>query len=223
MTSQSPVSVLVIGAGGHALEVGYAVSASRAGVPEYVITSDAVAQPAPGRPSARLLTDEDLARATVVIAIGSGLTRASIARSLGPARIADPVIHPTAVIDGFPDIGVGSVLLAQAYVSATARLGVHVHMNVGSSVSHESELQDFVTLGPGARIAGNVIVETGATVGMNASVINGELGSPLVIGAFSIVAAGACVTRSVPPRALVAGVPAVVKRLGDPEGTPPLG
>jgi UDP-2-acetamido-3-amino-2,3-dideoxy-glucuronate N-acetyltransferase len=46
-------------------------------------------------------------------------------------------------------------------------------------------------------------VRRGATIGANATIVCG-----LEIGAYSFIAAGAVVTRDVPPYALVAGVPA---------------
>lgn len=60
-----------------------------------------------------------------------------------------------------------------------------------------------------------VTVEEGASIGARAVCI-----APVTIGAWSLVAAGATVTRDVPPHALVAGVPAKrlawVGRAGEP-------
>jgi acetyltransferase-like isoleucine patch superfamily enzyme len=50
-------------------------------------------------------------------------------------------------------------------------------------------------------------VERGATIGANATIVCGQR-----IGAYAMIAAGAVVTREVPPHALVAGVPA--RRIG---------
>jgi len=81
--------------------------------------------------------------------------------------------------------------------------------------------------GPGAKVLGSVhtgepieapiittdliikpvVVETGADIGMNASILPG-----VRIGAHAIVGAGAVVTSDVPAYAVVAGVPAKMLR-----------
>jgi acetyltransferase-like isoleucine patch superfamily enzyme len=61
---------------------------------------------------------------------------------------------------------------------------------------------------PGAHIAGSVRVGFGSVVSMGASVVQGRR-----VGRNAVIAAGAVVLEDVPDRALVAGVPAVVKRI----------
>jgi acetyltransferase-like isoleucine patch superfamily enzyme len=57
-----------------------------------------------------------------------------------------------------------------------------------------------------------VIVETGADIGMNASILPG-----VRVGAHAIVGAGAVVTQDIPAYAIAAGVPARVIRSRKPE------
>ena len=73
---------------------------------------------------------------------------------------------------------------------------------------HELSIGDEVTVGHRAILHGCTI-EDRCLVGMGATVMNGA-----VIGAGSIVGAGALVTENtvVPPRSLVLGVPAKVRR-----------
>ena len=49
-------------------------------------------------------------------------------------------------------------------------------------------------------------------IGTGANIIHGSAKAPIVIGDGAVIAAGACVTKSVEPDALMAGVPAVRKR-----------
>jgi UDP-2-acetamido-3-amino-2,3-dideoxy-glucuronate N-acetyltransferase len=54
---------------------------------------------------------------------------------------------------------------------------------------------------------GDIIVRKGATIGANATIV-----TPCELGFYCFIAAGAVVTKNVPPYALMAGVPA--KRIG---------
>jgi acetyltransferase-like isoleucine patch superfamily enzyme len=97
-------------------------------------------------------------------------------------------------------------------MTTNVRVGSHVHVNVGCTLSHDVVLGDFATLSPGVHVSGHVHVEDGVFLGTGANIINGIAGRPLIIGRGAIVAAGACVTGPVEAGALVAGVPAIRKR-----------
>jgi acetyltransferase-like isoleucine patch superfamily enzyme len=91
--------------------------------------------------------------------------------------------------------------------------------------ARDLELEDYVGLGPGAKILGSehtgrpadlpivatdlviepVRIKVGADIGMNAVLLPG-----VTVGAGAIVGAGAAVTRDIPPWAKAAGVPARV-------------
>ncbi len=74
-------------------------------------------------------------------------------------------------------------------------------------------LEEEVTLGHGV-IAHGCVVKRGSLIGMGATLLDG-----VVIGEESIVAAGALVREGtqVPPRSLIAGFPATVRRTLTPE------
>jgi len=123
---------------------------------------------------------------------------------------------------------IGSQVMIQGRFDGTCRIGNHVW--IGPQAYFDARhliLEDYVGWGPGAKVLGSahtgdpieqpiittgllikpVIVETGADIGMNASILPG-----VRIGAHSIVGAGAVVTQDVPAYAIVAGVPAHVLR-----------
>jgi acetyltransferase EpsM len=82
------------------------------------------------------------------------------------------------------------------------RVGDHVQINIGCTVSHDAALEDFATLSPGVHLAGGVVAGAGCCVGTGANVI------PRVrLGAWSIVGAGCTVIADVPADSTVVGVP----------------
>ncbi|MCB0571204.1 MAG: N-acetyltransferase [Phaeodactylibacter sp.] len=145
-------------------------------------------------------------------------------------------IHETAVADDGATIGAGSKvwhfshIMSGATLGEGCNLGQNVFVASGVVLGHNVKVQnnvsiyegvvceDDVFLGP-SMVFTNVInprsavnrrgvylhtrVGKGATIGANATIVCGH-----DIGAFAFVGAGAVVTRSVPPYALVVGNPA---------------
>lgn len=148
-----------------------------------------------------------------VVAIGNSEARERIARRLdGAGAIATQLVDPSVTCLGRVAIGQGSVLCAGSVLTCDIDIGRHVHVNAGCLVHHDARIGDFATLSPGVRVAGHVEIGAHAFIGIGATIINGRPGQPLRIGEGAVVAAGAVVTKDVPSRAMVAGVPAVRKR-----------
>lgn len=106
-------------------------------------------------------------------------------------------------VSAYAEIGQGSVIQRDAYVSAGSRLGIGVKVNVGVKVMHDVNIGDFVTVAPSAVILGNVTIGDGVYLGSNATVLpNVKVGDGAVIGA------GAVVTKDVEPHVTVKGIPA---------------
>lgn len=106
------------------------------------------------------------------------------------------------------EIGEGALLSPFVTITSNIRIGKHFHANLYSYVEHDAVVGDYVTLAPGAKINGNIVIEDHAYIGSNAVIKQGIPGRPLVIGRGATVGMGAVVTRSVPPGAVVVGNPA---------------
>ncbi|MBD5312457.1 MAG: N-acetyltransferase [Bacteroides sp.] len=144
--------------------------------------------------------------------------------------------HPTATIDEGAVIGDGvkiwhySHIMAGAVLGAKCNIGQNVVVSPGVTLGHNVKVQnnvsiytgviceDDVFLGPSCvftnvtnpRSAVNrhsqyakTIVGRGATIGANSTIVCGHN-----IGPFAFIGAGAVVTKTVPPYALVVGNPA---------------
>ncbi len=115
--------------------------------------------------------------------------------------------HPGARVSTTSEVGDGSVLSVGVIVAAYTRLGRHVIVNRGVLVGHHTTVHDYVTISPGANIAGAVTIGEGAYIGMGAIILD-----RVTIGAHAVVGAGAVVTRDVPERVQVMGIPARVTK-----------
>jgi acetyltransferase EpsM len=115
--------------------------------------------------------------------------------------------HPGARVSSTSAVGDGSVLSVGVIVAAHSRLGRHVIVNRGALIGHHTTVHDYVTISPGANVAGGVMIGEGSYIGMGAIVLD-----RVTVGAHAVVGAGAVVTRDVPDRVQVIGVPARVTR-----------
>ncbi len=143
--------------------------------------------------------------------------------------------HPTAVVEEGAEVGEGTriwhfahvrsgavigrncVLGKDVYVDVGVRVGDGVKVENGVSIFRGVELEDEVFVGPNAVFTNDKYprafsrdwevvptrVRRGASIGANATVVCG-----VTLGEYCMVAAGAVVTRDVPPHGLVAGNPA---------------
>jgi sugar O-acyltransferase (sialic acid O-acetyltransferase NeuD family) len=119
----------------------------------------------------------------------------------------EPLVHPSAVLSPTAELGEGVIVNAGAILASHVRVGRFALVNRGASLGHDGEVGECANVGPGAHVASNVRVGRGAAIGIGATVIEDRR-----IGEGAYVAAGAVVLADVPDRALVAGVPAVVKK-----------
>lgn len=152
-----------------------------------------------------------------------------------------PFVHPQALVES-PHIGPGTRVWAFAHVLPGARIGadcnicdgvfVEGDVVVGDRVTVKGGVQlwdgtrlgDDVFVGPNATFTNDpfprsrqrparfpeTVVEDGASLGANCTILPG-----LRIGRRAMVGAGAVVTRSVPPNAIVVGNPARIVGYAD--------
>lgn len=122
------------------------------------------------------------------------------------------LVHPGATISPRANVGEGTIASARVVVATATEVGRHVILNRGVMVGHHTTIGSFVTVSPGANVAGCVTVGDGAYVGMGATILD-----RITIGAGAVIGAGSVVTKDVPERAKVLGVPArVVSEEVDP-------
>jgi sugar O-acyltransferase (sialic acid O-acetyltransferase NeuD family) len=142
---------------------------------------------------------------TYVIGIGDLETRQLISsKALQRGFKAAKLVHPKASLGLHSiEMGEGSVICANASLTTNIRLGAHVHINLNSTIGHDTTIDSFVSINPGVNISGNVKVGQKVMIGTGATVLQG-----LSIGSFSTIGAGALVTKNIPESVVAVGVPA---------------
>ena len=103
------------------------------------------------------------------------------------------IIHPSAIVSKYANIGRGSVIYPGVTIMANAEIGNHVFIASKTNVGHDTKIGDYVTISTLAAIAGNVTVEEGCYIGLNSSIRDG-----VTIGEWSLIGMGSVVVSDVP-------------------------
>ncbi|HEX8742349.1 MAG TPA: acetyltransferase [Thermoleophilaceae bacterium] len=113
------------------------------------------------------------------------------------------LVHPAAHVSASSTLGEGTIASPGTIVAAHTRVGRHAILNRGVLIGHHTTIGDHCTLNPGANVAGKVTIDDEVSIGMGANVLG-----DLHVGYGAVIGAGAVVTKDVPERAVVLGVPA---------------
>lgn len=119
------------------------------------------------------------------------------------------VISPTAVIGHYDnEIEVGSTIMSNVIITNRIKIGKCCLINLACTIGHETIIKDYVELCPAVNVSGNVTIGNSVFIGSNATILPN-----IKIGNNVVVAAGSVVTKDVPDNCMVAGVPAVIKKI----------
>jgi len=143
-----------------------------------------------------------------VVAIGDSIVRQKVVKKLEKLNVKfTTIIHPSVTLSKFVELGEGTIIQAGSIIMPNTKLGKHVIINMDCSIAHDCNLNDYVTLSPGAHINGDNILERGVYVGAG-TVTKDELR----IRKWSIIGAGTVLIKNVPEYALYVGVPGKLKK-----------
>ena len=139
-----------------------------------------------------------------IVAIGDNTIRmkvfiACLSLDFHPVKI----IHPTAYVSRHAEVGIGTVIFANAVINVGSSIGRCCIINSGATVDHDCHLGDAVHVSPGANLAGEVSVGQASWVGIGASIKQ-----QLSIGDNVMIGAGASVVNNISANLTVVGVPA---------------
>jgi len=184
--------LVVVCAGGHGRDV--AAIADAAGWIVQGFLDDTPGPQIIGRPADVGLFDYH------VLGHNSSVTRERLDTPEG----AITLIHPSTAVSGDLRASSGVVVGANCTIGPETRLGRHTHIN-GNVFITRARIGDFVTIGPGATICGDVTIGAGAQIGAGAVISNlCEIGPRAIIGAGAVLPPG----THVPPNQTWVGDPA---------------
>lgn len=206
------MNIVLFGAGGHGREVADVLLDSGFEISKLFFCESTVRVPSVnGIP---VISMEKLAlhnrKSTFVhIALGDPSARAQFTEIIeGLGFSMKTILGKSVNVSKHAVIGLGSFIAPYTFVGPNVRLGKSTILNYFSSISHDSQVEDFVTISPGAKINGNIKIGSKSFIGSNATIINGSKSTPIVIGAQATIGAGSVVIRSVGDLRKVAGNPA---------------
>ena len=116
------------------------------------------------------------------------------------------LIDKAAYIEEGAKIGVGNYIGKLAIVYASAEIGNHNIINCKAAIATDSIVGSNCNISMGCNICAGVNIGDNSYIGCQASVVCG-----CTIGNDSTVGAGSVVLNDVPPKAFVAGTPAIRK------------
>ena len=127
-----------------------------------------------------------------------------IREQMDRAEGAAIAIHASAAVHLTLQALPGVVIGAHTTIGPKTRLGRHSHVN-GNVFITRAQIGDFVTIGPGATICGDVTIGAGSQIGAGAVISNlANLGPRVTIGAGTVVLP----KQELPPNSTWVGTPA---------------
>jgi sugar O-acyltransferase (sialic acid O-acetyltransferase NeuD family) len=204
--------LLIIGTGGFARETAAAVRADPEGRWQLVgFLDDDPSRVGTAVDGIKVLGPSDEVSehpaASVVVCTGNPRDYASrhrIVRRLGlDAERYATIVHPSSSIGYGSTVGVGTVLLAHAVLTADVTIGIHVACMPHVTLTHDDVVEDFSTMASGVGVGGSARIGTGAYLGAGAVLREG-----VTIGDWSLIGAGSLVLSDIPARCVAYGQPA---------------
>lgn len=207
-----PMPIVIYGAGGHGRETEWLINALiAAGAPWQLrgFLSDDPQQhgatvgvrPVLGNASVLSAQPGTIA---VALGIGSSNARRAVTERIRPwVRAFPTLIHPSVPTPQRVRLGEGVQVHAGSILTTDIDVGDFVILNRHVDISHDCRVGAWATFAPGVTLAGGVIVDEGADLGARSTCIPG-----VRVGAWSVIGAGAVVTRDVPSGITAVGVPA---------------
>lgn len=129
----------------------------------------------------------------VTVAIGESKIREKVVKEQLPANTNYvTLIHPTAVISRWNQIGEGAIICAGTIITCDVTIGKFAHLNLQTTIGHDCVIGDYFTTAPNVNISGNCSIDKHVYFG-TASVIK----QGLSVAKNTTIGMGAIVTKCI--------------------------
>ena len=117
------------------------------------------------------LSQFDPEKYEVVVAVGDPTDKANIVKRLPKNTKFFTFIDPTSQIHGSDvTIGEGSIICAGTIITTNVKIGKHAHLNLLTTIGHDTQIGDYFTTAPGVKISGNCNIKNRVYFGTNSSI-----------------------------------------------------
>ncbi len=147
----------------------------------------------------------------VFVAIGDNWARSEMVKQIEnlSSNIQFPnAIHPSVQLANKVTLGRGIAIMAGVIVNSDSNIGDFCFLNTKSSADHDTQMDNYSSLGPSVTLGGNVSIGAFSALSIGVTTIE-----KVKIGKHSIIGAGALLLSDCPDNSIMYGVPAQYIRL----------
>jgi sugar O-acyltransferase (sialic acid O-acetyltransferase NeuD family) len=101
---------------------------------------------------------------SALIAVGNPVDKKALLAKLPENTQFWNYISPRAYVNNLK-MGMGNFICAGVIITTNVTIGNHVHLNLQTTIGHDSVIGDFVTTAPSVNISGNVTIGNGVYLG----------------------------------------------------------
>lgn len=121
------------------------------------------------------------------VAISDNNERKKLSELIGVDNLVS-LIHPSSTISKKTVISNGSMISASVVINVFSEIGFGTIINTGAFIDHDCLIRDYVHVGPGTKIAGQVTIGNASLIGIGSNIVqNINIGKNVTIGAGSLI------------------------------------